>query len=522
VINGTRHRLPAPLPNLIVAGAQKSGTTALASILSRHPQIRSAAAYADLPDGDEDGEDEPGGHEVHFFDHHYRAVLEEAAGLSPSPRDRRCWVRYRYATYYRDRVHRRRRRRRAPGTWRRWWQQHQARSPGDALTNQQDVRYRLEKAPSYLLSPHVPGAVQHVLGPHSGDGEADGGDENGEGDEGAGAEGPFVLVLLRDPVRRLLSQHRMIARRQAARGVGPGGSGARAANGTGGGAGGATKAEREHELVRTLDRELVLLRNPLRTYLTSVFDPGGAGSAADAIPSRTRGLFDIPPAPPLGSEAYDSHYRWDDPARAPSSFREYDRLLQRGMYSVQLERWIRAMGGGAEARQDGGGKAGAEPAPRDRGRLVVIPYELFQSHPREVLDYVWRRLGVSRWRVPSDVLEKRYDPVRSRASENVGDEEDAGGSDADENGEATTEADGMSPAVLRFLSEFYRPYNGRLADLLGEEWRGIWDAEASSAAAAHGGDYDWKEIWLQKFRRYLGAEISPRGPAQRRKSQGNR
>jgi hypothetical protein len=122
-----------------------------------------------------------------------------------------------------------------------------------------------------------------------------------------------------------------------------------------------------------------------------------------------------------------------------------------------------------------------------------------------VLDYVWRRLGVSRWRVPSDVLEKRYDPVRSRASVNVGDEEDVGDA-ADGNGGATAEGGGGSPGVLRFLSEFYRPYNTRLADLLGEEWRGIWDAEASSAGTAHGGD-GWKEIWLEKFRRHIDAEI---------------
>jgi len=33
----------------------------------------------------------------------------------------------------------------------------------------------------------------------------------------------------------------------------------------------------------------------------------------------------------------------------------------------------------------------------------------------------------------------------------------------------------LSNATKEFLSRFYKPYNDRLADILGEEWRGVWD-----------------------------------------------
>jgi hypothetical protein len=36
---------------------------------------------------------------------------------------------------------------------------------------------------------------------------------------------------------------------------------------------------------------------------------------------------------------------------------------------------------------------------------------------------------------------------------------------------------------MAFLYRFYRPHNDRLADLLGEQWRGIWDMPVAVAPA---------------------------------------
>ena len=33
----------------------------------------------------------------------------------------------------------------------------------------------------------------------------------------------------------------------------------------------------------------------------------------------------------------------------------------------------------------------------------------------------------------------------------------------------------MLPETRRYLSALFRPYNEQLADILGEEWRGVWD-----------------------------------------------
>jgi hypothetical protein len=172
------------------------------------------------------------------------------------------------------------------------------------------------------------------------------------------------------------------------------------------------------------------------------------------------------------------------------------------MYSVQLERWMHALG----AKDRGNGSLGSSRIlPHDRihlnhGSLIIIPFELFESHPRQVLDYVWKRLGVSSWTVPSSVLEKRYDPDGSWTARD--DHEDVNGSDDEEASD-----DATSPVVINFLSEFYRPYNERLADLIGEEWRGIWD-EANSPYGDDGAA--WKQIWLQKLRHYPKAVVGPR------------
>ena len=256
-----------------------------------------------------------------------------------------------------------------------------------------------EKSPSYMISPHIPEAVSNLL-PHA-----------------------FVVAVLRNPVDRLVSHFNM----QVRLGRFP------HMNGT---------------LEAILNQELSLL-HPERTWLSNVRD----ANAEDA-------RFEIPPAPPLWSAEYNDFYHWDDVARTPSTFRSFDRLLQRGMYSVQLERWL--------------DRVGPE-------RLVVVPYELFQTHPREVLEHLFRVTGVPHWHAPDKLLHQQFQPVVLSGKRGAA-------------AASTTAVDvPIDPAVREFLERFYRPYNDRLADLLGEEWRGIWDGTAPTSPE------DWKQSWLGKL-----------------------
>ena len=59
------------LPSLVIAGAQKAGTSSLATTLHRHPQIQMARRPK----------------EVHFFDRHFDRGLEWYADqFNPKPR----------------------------------------------------------------------------------------------------------------------------------------------------------------------------------------------------------------------------------------------------------------------------------------------------------------------------------------------------------------------------------------------------------------------------------------------------
>jgi hypothetical protein len=487
-INGTRYALRAPLPNLFIVGAQKAGTTALASVLSNHPGIEWPAA--EMMSVNKSDIDASGG-EVHFFDFLYPSLRNESEFIAAASKDRRCWIRHRYASYYYHKYDYNYHRRYSPHG--------KSERLGEQRPSERRTRLRLEKSPSYLISPHVPGAIRDVL-------LASDDDDGGGGGVDVDGANLHVIVLLRDPVERLLSQYSMITKRL--RMINAKSDADAATNTTVGDAShsAANRSDVDHNVVDLLNREIYLLRHPVRTYLTSVFDPGGIATQSQGS-EDARKLFDIPPAPAVGSERYASHYRWDDLSRAPSSFLEFEHLLQRGMYSVQLERWFHAFGLDSDdnGRLIGGQDSFRNPRHQNQrqGRpdpLIVIPYELFESHPRQVLEYLWKRLGIPRWDVSESILREQYGPFPRAVGE--GEEEDgADEGEGDDDGEDWTE-ETATPTVINFLTEFYRPYNDRLADLLGEEWRGIWDPANSSESPGDEFDNLWKQVWLQKFEQY--------------------
>jgi Sulfotransferase family len=502
-INGTLYPTPL-LPQLLIVGAQKSGTTAVASILAHHEQMRG-------PMHKSTSGDRAVVTEGHFFDFQYRSLVAQSSHLADRD-EQTCWLRNRYAAQYRRSLS-------SNGMAHAAHQRNVKEGGGDTAP----IVVHLEKSPSYLISPHVPEAV-HRLVPNA-----------------------HVLVLLRNPVHRLLSHYRMMMSKQQkkkrtqAEAFDAGNSTGRllkldhVASKINGNLRRRQRPYQEEESALDdfegiLNQELMLLRHPVRTYLSSV-------TASPPRQRQQQSNFTIPPSPDVGSgAAYDAHYRWDDLARTPSSYRGYDRLLQRGMYSVQLERWMFALEGtgnndvndksGAASFVDGRPKSGGRQSRRP-AKLVVIPYELFESHPQAVFDYLWRRLKVRAWTVPSSILHARYSTAAT----------------ASNSSDAMTHhpADAVTPHIMNFLYRFYRPYNDRLADLLGEEWRGIWDmpvavttkqkgaaagADADDAAEAALGDDDggensgekgeedaddddaidsdphaWKRVWLDKILR---------------------
>jgi Sulfotransferase family len=457
-INGTLYPTPT-LPQLFIVGAQKSGTTALASILAHHEQIeaprhRSAEGDVDVVT------------EGHFFDFHYRTLVDQSSYLADRD-EQTCWLRNRYAAQYRRSL--------LSGDG--------ARKEGlGHAADQRRVKQvvHLEKSPSYLISPHVPDAV-HRLVPDA-----------------------HVLVLLRNPVHRLLSHYRMMTTQQQAKErvnadvFDAGNSTGRSLKVNRGNLRRRQRLYQEEEpslanLESILNQELRLLQHPVRTYLSSVNHGDRTGTVTA---QQHQANFDIPASPAVGSATYDAYYRWDDLARTPSTYRGFDRLLQRGMYSVQLERWMYALDGSERSRNDKndgrrkGRQRRKQPLPAN---LIVLPYELFESHPQAVLDHLFRRLKVEKWTVPASVLRARYDASASGRSDAAWSSSSSNSSRAAHDhrrdpsaaaaaaAAATTAA--VTPELMAFLYRFYRPHNDRLADLLGEQWRGIWDMPVAVAPA---------------------------------------
>ena len=122
--------------------------------------------------------------------------------------------------------------------------------------------------------------------------------------------------------------------------------------------------------------------------------------------------------------------------------------LQRGIYAVQLERWMKFF-------------------PLNE-KLLVINNERFHREPRKVMGEVLQFLGSPKPDYFSD--------------------EDVSVSFSDKDGPPKLKVSNvlsvggyppMKNATRLFLEKFYKPYNDQIADLLGEEWRGVWDYDPS-------------------------------------------
>ena len=106
-------------------------------------------------------------------------------------------------------------------------------------------------------------------------------------------------------------------------------------------------------------------------------------------------------------------------------------LIQRGMYAVQLESWLEHYRVGID--------------------FHIIQYERMRSEPIQVWHEVQDFLQVPRHELHEQFLSTDYSPNKGEYKES------------------------MTVETTQYLKKFFKPYNDRLADLLGEEWRGVWD-----------------------------------------------
>lgn len=110
-------------------------------------------------------------------------------------------------------------------------------------------------------------------------------------------------------------------------------------------------------------------------------------------------------------------------------------MLGRGLYAQQLQTWLQYY--------------------TLNENLIVIRYEDFVANRTAVLERLYGFVGASNTTVTiqDEHLEKTYQ-ARKSVHRRKGE---------------------MADVMRNYLTELYRPFNEELADLLGEEWRNVWD-----------------------------------------------
>eukprot|EP00977_Amphora_coffeiformis_P018721 scaffold6655_cov169-Amphora_coffeaeformis.AAC.38 len=105
--------------------------------------------------------------------------------------------------------------------------------------------------------------------------------------------------------------------------------------------------------------------------------------------------------------------------------------VYRGIYSDQLKPWLEHFTLGED--------------------LMVVRFERMLEDPHAVLDEILDFLGVPRHSYDPALLNTSYSPVVAK------------------------EEHLLKDATRDYLLRFYEPYNDELAELLGEQWRRVWN-----------------------------------------------
>jgi Sulfotransferase domain len=185
-----------------------------------------------------------------------------------------------------------------------------------------------------------------------------------------------------------------------------------------------------------LNRELRQLRHFGLSHAPDVPAPTTLSSSQEAMFNNetTIAMFEVPNITKSYRDEKDSIT-----FRGFGNHGDYLRLLYRGMYYFQLERWLKYFQLG--------------------DNLLVIPYEQFKKDPQSVMQQVYKFVGAaSSFQLTQAQLKATYRPAIDQKNRND-----------------MMPAQPLAPRTRRYLEHFYRPYNERLYGLLGEDWRGAWE-----------------------------------------------
>jgi hypothetical protein len=112
-------------------------------------------------------------------------------------------------------------------------------------------------------------------------------------------------------------------------------------------------------------------------------------------------------------------------------------MLYRGCYADQLQHWLRHYTIGEN--------------------LVLVQYERYEREPAVVMEEILQFVGAPAYQFPDEVLHARYTPVLDDRSLELS-------------------LPRAHNSTIEYLLRFYKRCNNDLANLVGEDWRGVWDA----------------------------------------------
>ena len=127
-------------------------------------------------------------------------------------------------------------------------------------------------------------------------------------------------------------------------------------------------------------------------------------------------------------------------SRQSHVLRIFQNTLYAGMYALHLSQWLEHFELGKN--------------------LMVVQFERLMSNKTGVFGEICDFLGIPRVALQEDLLEQDYRPIAKFTPVN-------------QSGVASV--DPLRNETREYLIEFFRPYNDRLAQMLGNEWRNVWD-----------------------------------------------
>ena len=227
---------------------------------------------------------------------------------------------------------------------------------------------------------------------------------------------PKIIVLLRDPIERLSSHHNMNA--------------------------GRNQTTANYRLDNAINREVYWMRQANLTRAPLLGETRAPNNDNNNNNSE-EAEFAIPPLTVTERQRIVRNMLDNDKETAEFW------LMQRGMYAVQLEAWLASSSSPQSNNNNNDYQVGVN--------LLAIQYERLQRDPVRVWHEVQDFLQVPRHELEPHVLRGDYSPTKNKS------------------GTRDPQQQFLSQATREYLKKFYHPYNERLADLLGEEWRGVWD-----------------------------------------------